>query len=863
MALITATLQRNWLDNTARAFTVHSDVDWLFPSTEGSFANNSKTATFGIGTQANSTSSSRSGSILVKSSPEGVWEATLPVTQDAGGATDFRNEDYNSGSETYVTWNEGSEKSEVTSIYNGVASPWTATSTQTWLRVNHIDISRYNCEFVWDTNPTNAERQATVTFIQTASGNTFQIAVIQDGAGMYTVTYAAGGDNVTGMPSPLTQSVVAGTEYTTADMPFRTGHDFDWWRRSDNNETVSYAYAFVMPDHNVQLTAEWTARLYDIYYVIGGEQDFWGDCTYGTTVTVRGDVLVKEGYYFLGWLKDGTDLLQPGDTFTMPDWTVILVAQWAPKINIFYSAGADGVTGMPSDTVAKAGSTYTVPNNIPVWEGYTFGGYQRSDTGGVVQPAQQFTVPATDITLTAIWNPKDYPVKYWTTETGGSEFRSQSYPYNATVTVISEYPVMDGYLFAGWKLERDGNTYQPGNTFKKGIGTDNLYALWTPEYILIAGSTNLIHNVPATGETVEVSLSSSSPWQIIDGPAFGSISPSSGPAGGSTLSVVVPANTGAYRSDIVLFKNEGNAMCQVDVRQPQVPQPTAVYYTVAFDNQIPNSRPFEEMMFIVTEHYTDGTSETGQGGNIQYGEYSSNDTLFRPAGKTVASRTIAGYAQYSNVPGTVTLTVTSGGSGSYSYTPQDDNAFEFAITSENITIVASYDNGSTPSSSENNTGGGGGGGSDGMVNFAIGGDSRLSYVYGFNAGVNTGTEVEVEFSNDNGPITTLNFSAEFRNGGLYPTSSLTQQEYMQNMEVKYVDVTINLGDAAFENDSTSLQVGSCTLETPNGNKISSSFEQKYNALWRVGARFGFDAFAFNPGDVLKLKEVDMTMYQAY
>jgi hypothetical protein len=213
-------------------------------------------------------------------------------------------------------------------------------------------------------------------------------------------------------------------------------------------------------------------------------------------------------------------------------------------------------------------------------------------------------------------------------------------------------------------------------------------------FLTTDGANDLSINFVTSGGTETFPVESSSAWNVIDGLSFGTISPQSGPAGITNVTIVVPANTGDERSDTVQFKNSDNIMCQVDVWQGGVPaQPTDITYAVTYLNNVPDQYPFEVADFAVTEYYTDGSQQTSASGYAEPNEGFGSFILERPAGKTVASRTIAGYVTYFNTSnGKITLTATSGGSGSITFGKNDDNSFEFAVTSENITVSASYSN---------------------------------------------------------------------------------------------------------------------------------------------------------------------------
>jgi uncharacterized repeat protein (TIGR02543 family) len=87
---------------------------------------------------------------------------------------------------------------------------------------------------------------------------------------------------------------------------------------------------------------------------------------------------------------------------------VYLYAIWAavPAVTTYsvsYNSGTtDAVEGMPSGANLQAGSSYTVAGAVPTRQGYLFGGWAAS-TGGTLQAGASFTMPQTNVVLTATW----------------------------------------------------------------------------------------------------------------------------------------------------------------------------------------------------------------------------------------------------------------------------------------------------------------------------------------------------------------------------------------------------------------------------------------------------------------------------
>ncbi|MDR0875859.1 MAG: InlB B-repeat-containing protein [Clostridiales Family XIII bacterium] len=95
-----------------------------------------------------------------------------------------------------------------------------------------------------------------------SGGNTFTMPfanvtlTAQWTANYYSVSYAAGGTNVTGLPGGA--RVLPGTAYTiSSQTPQREGYTFDGWSSSLSGAIVQSGGVFTMPRANVVLTAQW------------------------------------------------------------------------------------------------------------------------------------------------------------------------------------------------------------------------------------------------------------------------------------------------------------------------------------------------------------------------------------------------------------------------------------------------------------------------------------------------------------------------------------------------------------------------------------------------------------------------------
>lgn len=205
-----------------------------------------------------------------------------------------------------------------------------------------------------------------------------------------------------------------------------------------------------------------------------------------TTVDALPTPPTRAHYTFQGW---NTSPGGGGSAFTASTpvtASFTVYAQWQPITpNISYLPGAPApeVQNLPADTTEYAGQPYTIPAQAPTRAGYTFNGYTAAGgiTGPGLQPGSNFTMPDSDVTLTAEWTAlPTYRVDF-DSQGGTAVAPYLSVPAGSTIAQPAS-PTKSGFAFAG--LYREAACTTPWN-----FGTDTvtrsltLYARWvTPSY---------------------------------------------------------------------------------------------------------------------------------------------------------------------------------------------------------------------------------------------------------------------------------------------------------------------------------------------------------------------------------------------
>ncbi len=299
----------------------------------------------------------------------------------------------------------------------------------------------------------------------------------------YTVTF----DFNTGKPStPKTEEVEYGNPVSEPAKPTNTGYTFGGWY-TDKACTAGHEFTFdadgksttLITDH-LPLYAKWTKNRYTVTFDVDGQTDLISSVSveHGNGVSKPTDP-TKEGYTFDGWYTDAAYTNKYtlwGDSITK---NTTFYARW----NVNQYALTIHYTDTDSTSKPYDYGT-TIKLDIPQRDGYTFDGWivQTEDdkieapTLNLNQNLQyEFTMPASNVTLTAKWLKDAYTVTF-----NGMEHELDIVRINVkrnTPVDKPADPVDDGYTFHGWYTDKDCTT---AFDFDTPITADTtLYAKWT------------------------------------------------------------------------------------------------------------------------------------------------------------------------------------------------------------------------------------------------------------------------------------------------------------------------------------------------------------------------------------------------
>ena len=228
----------------------------------------------------------------------------------------------------------------------------------------------------------------------------------------YTLTFDA--DNGT-EATVITQDF--NTKFDTPAAPTKTGYTFAGWDK-DIPET--------MPAESMNFTAKWIANQYTLTFDADGGSDVAAITQdYGTKIESPA-APTKTGYTFAGWDNEIPE--------TMPAESMSFKAQWT--INQYtLTFNADNGTE-DVEITQDYGTKFETPAD-PTREGYTFAGWDMDIPE---------TIPAEDMSFTALWSVNSYKLVYIL---DGEVYAEYDVEYGSEITPEND-PEKTGYTFDGW-----------------------------------------------------------------------------------------------------------------------------------------------------------------------------------------------------------------------------------------------------------------------------------------------------------------------------------------------------------------------------------------------------------------------------
>ena len=312
-------------------------------------------------------------------------------------------------------------------------------------------------------------------------------------------TLAYNGNNGTTTEASVTAAGGTTTTVATGGNTSRTGYDFVGWNSKADGTGTSYAVGAtftLVASVTTTVYAQWTLSKYNLIFNVNGGVGTPQSQSYvqGATTTMPVTNPTRAGYTFGGWntAANGTGTNYNG-SFLMPGNNLTLYAKWTPiTYSVLYNNNAstlNGATGTVTDSTAyTAAQVATVASGSPLSNvtggvTYRFIGWNTNSagTGTDYMPGDSLTMPASNVTLYAMWLDASIEIAY--NANGGTGAPGNA---NATLgqvfTISATQPTRSGYTFGGWSLQDNspaGGPFSASGTFTPN-SNEILVAQWTP-----------------------------------------------------------------------------------------------------------------------------------------------------------------------------------------------------------------------------------------------------------------------------------------------------------------------------------------------------------------------------------------------
>ena len=244
-------------------------------------------------------------------------------------------------------------------------------------------------------------------------------------------------------------SYVMGGEVELEAIP-SIGWEFDEWQGHTFLNKDSSTTKLTMPASDLTITAVYGIKKYTVT-VNGGTGG--GDKNYGSTVDIAATPDV--GYEFVDWTVDSGGILVSSNSFTMPNNDVRVTANFQPKQYTVTVNGGTGGGTKDYDSVVNLVATPDVGYEFVDW---------TVNSGGIAIPSNSFTMPDSNVEVTANFQPKQYTL----TVNGGTGGGVKGYGEQ----VIPVAAPSTGYEFVSWTVDSGGtlmNGLKNINTGAQGL----------------------------------------------------------------------------------------------------------------------------------------------------------------------------------------------------------------------------------------------------------------------------------------------------------------------------------------------------------------------------------------------------------
>ena len=312
--------------------------------------------------------------------------------------------------------------------------------------------------------------------------------------------FANGGTFADGTPISMNNKTNENGEINPPKAPVRDGYVFDgWYYDSTFTQAVDFSQPLQGGSDHFMLYAKWTeapSKVLDVTYSANGGQFADGnDVMLGQTdsngIARQPLAPTRDGYVFAGWYyhSDGTDQVDFNQPIVGGSKHVTLFAAWTPAkqdktIDILYVANGgtffDGNETMQGVTDTDGFARLPLQ---PTREGYDFLGWSYDRDGNdPVDFTKAIVAGSGHATVYAQWKQNNEKTVLYFANGGAFADGNEAMEGVTDSNGVARQPLAptrEGYTFAGWTYDRDGN--DPVDFSKPLVGGGKhatLFAQW-------------------------------------------------------------------------------------------------------------------------------------------------------------------------------------------------------------------------------------------------------------------------------------------------------------------------------------------------------------------------------------------------
>ena len=232
--------------------------------------------------------------------------------------------------------------------------------------------------------------------------------------------------------TPISQDSLAyGSTVTFPAAPAVTGMSFTGWQRSTDGGFIPDGTPETVPASNVDYRAVYEGNAHTVTYYVDGQVDHTATVNYGAVIPTP-DYTPPTGYSWSGWVlpASATDGIMPDSDISVTSTTAI------NEYTITFKYGEVNGNAVYDTITANYGTAVTAPA-APTAEGHTFANWDTEI------PA---TIPAEDITITALWTVNDYTITFKPENGENDIVYTLAYGSALTAPTVTR----EGYTFDSW-----------------------------------------------------------------------------------------------------------------------------------------------------------------------------------------------------------------------------------------------------------------------------------------------------------------------------------------------------------------------------------------------------------------------------